>query len=496
MIVLMLLLGIFFGVVVSVFHREFSDRIRKILVLAVSLNLTLLGFVIAIADSYFSQYDYKKETIQKYEKFKKEGVRMQELIGVESKSIPEYVFIFDVSGSTKKLKVNSSESIDSLIQYINRQAFFYNLQPFVFNKVGDSWDFNKMLQIRLMNSLMKMDVIDRDSIIKLSLIRFHGNPGCESLELTDKYSEKMRKMIISVNDEDFKEANTDFVKLLEAIRDFIKDRVGQSVSSKYVQKDFVFVFLTDYIHDPDEKFNKYDTKKQLASLIREINRFNVQINLFVVENDDEEIIVQEPKHLVSIYKLLGNNLSFSDYRTFDLRSRENEICYQIILHNPIPFFYTNSLFEKNMKTVLVFDDKTIKKDDTKLLFGLNHYPDNSRQEYLLKFKNKVKRLSKNLAEETINANDVVELSFTGYIPPSYTSPDVVIEDTNKGVRYLIPVVFFRNFPLSGKWLLFFILSFDITLLIAIVFFKINKGSNRNVEKKKKDSEFGLVITKE
>lgn len=495
--VLMLLLGVFFGAIISILHCKFSNRLRKILILAVSLNLTFLGFVIAVADEYYSQYDYKLETIRKYERIKKSGVELQDLIGTESKTSPEYVFILDVSGSTKNSKVNSSESIDSQIQYINKQVPFYNLQQLEFKKVGDNWDFNKLLQIRLINSLMKIDVLDRDSVLKLSLIRFHGHSRCQTLELKDKYSENMKNMIISVNNENFNGSNTDFVKLLEVIRDYIKGRIEQSVSSNYVPKDFVFVFLTDYLHDPDEKINKYDTQKQLASLIREIDGFNVQINLFVVENNDGEVFVQEPQHLVSVYKLFKNSLSFSTHQTLDLRSRENEICYQMILPNPIPFFYTNSLFEKDLKTVLFFNDKSIKKADTKLLFGLNSYFDSSRQEYLIKFKkNKVKRLSKNLIEEIINANESVELSFTGYIPPSYTSPDIVIEDSKKGVRYIIPAVFYKNFPQSGKWLLLFILGMDIAIFSALAFFKNKQGSNRNDEKKRKGTGFGLVITKE
>ena len=173
---------------------------------------------------------------------------------------------------------------------------------------------------------------------------------------------------------------------------------------------------------------------------------------------------------INVRQYLRKYLDSSTYQELDIRNFYDEIDYPITIKQPFPFFYQNSVFEKSLKSKLIF------QNGGNFSFCLSNYDNTKKQEYRLyhipydRNKKDTLRLSINDLSFHICKNDTIEIELCGYIPSPYQCPDLSIKDSQKRVEYTIPVVFLRRLPISAKLVMICIL---ITLFLIYIYFISN-----------------------
>jgi len=475
--VLLILLGVAIGVLLFFLHGKDKHPVRKSLIFNISFSFALLGFVFAIADDYFSQYGYDPETIKDYEKQKRKGVFFDSLVGKKTENAPEFIFVLDVSKSTQNVNVKMTKSIrDQIDAVVSTGRCGTDENSFGVNRIKDEIPYNKLLQVRLLYSLIQLEQLNYDeSDLVYSVVYFSGQPG-QFIPNSNKLSKRIDESFDDILIQKFEGQNSDFVKLLEHldIMYFSKNNTrkdGFSCRNPFGRKDYIVIFLSDYLHDPKQK-NPYEDKEKINSIIKRIEDANVNLKLYtIIEND---AIITNNSDLIRLDEILKR---VPDTEILDLRGFENKLCYPVVLSTPLPFFYSNRIYEDSLRSSIVF------KKYQDISVGLENYSGNSRQEYRLYQQgiDQPCRLSNNNKSIVVRKNDTVKIEIFGYIPAPYTSPDIILEDPAKGVQYYLPVVFYKNCPKTAVWLMDVIIGvflFTIGLCVKAVVVK-NKEKKRN-----------------
>jgi hypothetical protein len=467
----LLLIGIVLGLIILISRRFEKGKTGFIgvFISIISTVLTLFGIVIAIADNYLSQYDYDVDRIKTYEKQKKEGIVFNDLVGEKTKNPPEYIFVLDVSGSTtdmnKRVKVN--KTIEDIIENINSFSGRMGTEPNTFKVVNNEIPYCELLRVRLLYLLMQMEKMKYDKTkLKYSIVYFAGQCKQHMPSLNDSLSERISNSFRDVLSQKFDGMNTDFVKLFEFINEKYLINCQDSNSRHFDKKDYIVVFLSDYMHDV-KKDDLFDAKKNIKNQLKKMENANANFKYYLIMDDEELSMsktVRIDKIINSIYEKENHtekHIHHPSFNIIDLREMENTLDYPMILSAVFPFFYSNSVFEDSLKTKMVF------RESQELSFRLENYAVDNRHEISLwpKGESKKYHLSNNNTIIPVRRNDTIEIRIVGYIPSPYKSPDIVIEDSSKGVRYILPVVFYKNFPTSGKWLLNVI---SVVCLVGII----------------------------
>ncbi len=450
--------------IMTFFIRQ--DKFKNRWIACISIVLTLFGLAMAIADEYLSQYDYNCKTIRKYEKYRKKGVSFEELLKNKFTAPPEYVFVVDVSASMpskKKDKVSMTESLSNQLSFINKGRLGTK-EPNFGIKDGKI-PFDNAMRIKLLYSLAQLEKMDYpDSCINYSIVYF--SERCErhspltSLPLENRIDDSY----IDVMKKDFDGEQTDFLELFKYLYEwyFSQHRTQPSTSlhrDLFGKKDYIALFYTDYLNDIKQK-DWYKTKKELDSIVTKIEDSNVNLTLFVVKDEKDNF------DSTLIIKLLQERLSKSSFQILDLRDSGNAFDYPIMSRTPIPFYYSNRIFEDSLRTTLLFELDNSKK----LGFRLVKNSESDKQEFRLYRRGEKKpiRLSKNNKRINIRQNDLIELEIFGYIPAPYESPDIVIEDPLTGIHYVFPIVFYKKIPSTVIVLMFVITLVCIYMLVSFV----------------------------
>ena len=144
--------------IVWIFISKHKDG-RDVKLAWLSIAITLFGIMMAIADTYLSQYDYDKDRIREHEFYMKKGVDYNSLVGGRSNTPPLYIFLMDVSKSTLTPKIGKTISIERQIDAINRSGRLTTTRE-CFNE--DSYGrltLSETLRIRLLYLLLQLEEI-------------------------------------------------------------------------------------------------------------------------------------------------------------------------------------------------------------------------------------------------------------------------------------------------------------------------------------------------
>jgi len=444
-----------------------------------SIVFALLGIMFAVTDSYLAQYDYKPRTIYKYESYKEKGVKFDALVKEKTNFAPEYIFAFDVSKSTKKtvyLSQNEADSIDFQIKALNETGLLdIKTRNFGFDKKNKTISYFGLLKVRLLCSLAQLDSLNYNDL-NYSIIYFADQiysppfPSERSLKLRLSDSFKTIDTIQTRGD------NSNFNCLLNHInKHFLYDNMhhvqNDPYRSNFERKNFIIVFLTDFLHDvKDEKPS--EATEELENKIREMGNADANLTLFMLANNG----IKPKENLIKVDDLLQRLLTEDMYQNIDIMKFQNSIDYSILLTEPFPFYYTNSLYATSMRTCMVFDRTN------GFSFGVQNIPDINRQEVRLHQGENHSRISQYTPMVNVKEKKI-ELEYFGFIPATFMFPDIIIEDASKRVRYVLPVVFFKNFPRTGHCLLVLMSLILGYLFVLIIGTKKNNSKKTSIEKK-------------
>lgn len=468
--VILVVFGFAIGTILFFLHKKDENRIKATLFLLIPFSLTLSGFVLAIADDYLSQYDYRLKNILKYEKQKRDGALFDSLVGKKTEIAPEYIFVLDVSASTKgkEMRVKMTKSIqDQIDAIIATGRCGTDETTFGVDKVKKEIPYNKLLQVRLLYSLVQLEKLNyNESDLVYSIVYFADQPN-KHIPNSAKLSRRIDESFEDVLGQTFEGKNSDFVKLLEYLNNvfFSANNTrgeGLPYRNPFGRKDYIVVFLSDYLHDAKDK-NQYENAEKINSVIKQIEDANVNLKLYTILEDDAAIT--NNRGLIRIDSML-QRVPCSEM--LDLRGFENNLHYPVVLSTPFPFFYSNSIYEDSLRSSIVFINYQ------NISVGLENYSPESRQEYRLYQRgiDRPNRLSNNIKNIVVRRNDTVRIEIFGYIPAPYTSPDIILEDSSKGVQYYLPVVFFKNCPPTAVCIACVIIGivlFEIVLFAIVVF---------------------------
>ena len=437
---------------------------------AFTLILTLIGFFLAVGNEFFSQCNYDYKRIKK-ELFHPQDTITFSKIKTNSDKNPHYYFLLDVSGSMKNApKVKLTDVVKKQIEEINNSGYCsHNGFDFDVNNGEDSIKYYRLMQVRLMHSIIRLS--ERHDTFKYSVITFAKSP-CDKTE-----SEKtIYEVFNDIYKEKYDGTKTDFVALLSLLD---KKITNVSPANAFEYKECCLVFFSDYLHDVNQRDDKYEIEKKLRNFLWNMREKSVYIRLY------------SPKEIngngVSVISLFDDIFPKS---ISEVLNEDDELICPIISKTPLTFYYNNSVFEESMATHLAFDSHVNRKTFS---FGLVTYflndgmnlNDLKQEYYLFGEDSNLIHLSANLQPLTIGSNHSVELMIKGYIPAPYRSPDIVIQDKGEGIRYIIPVTFFKAFPPTGRYLLLFMLLvivFTIVFLFISIMIAVFKWGKNKVRK--------------
>ena len=450
--------------------------------IGLTLTFTFFGFLLSVGDDFFSQYDYKHKKIYHNilpkENSEDRVVDFNDIKKDSEKYAPKYYFILDVSGSMPNKSVKIDDITTEQIKVINGSGYAPHNEGYIFiDDNGGKISERRKLQALIMSTLIKLYDSAKEN---LYVILFSSFPE----QLADDKS--IRDKLTQIYNRKFDGNNTNF----EVCFEFLKKKVLKSVgpSDKFKRRECHLIIFSDYINDPyktSEEKEKAEQKLQKAvrDFISDVREKNLDLRLHYQEISDDK----SGKKTLLLQSLL-NEIPSSKVAVFN---GDSGIVSPIISGKPIPFYYSNSVFEDSLTTSIKFDSLKCEKE---LSFGLNCSPteyNNLKQEYYLIKGSNIIHLSDNLQSRIIEPTDKITLMIKGYIPIPYKSPDIVIQDKDEGIKYIVPVAFYREFPEAGVWILSIIISLIVLLLLIIIWeiyrwiVKRHSLSNNNHFKKNK-----------
>ena len=475
----------------TLFIKE--DKIKNRWFSCITIVLALFGITIAIADEYLSQYDYDKKTILKYETYRKKGVSFEDLLQNRFTVPPEYIFVMDVSGSmssNKKDFILMTESLSNQLDYIHKGRLGTEELDFGITKDGKI-RFDKAMRIKLLYSLAQLEKLNYpDNSKNYSIVYFADKCNRHYPLVGMPLRNRINESFDNVMQQEFKGKQTDFIELFNYL--YVEYFANQQSRNSHKphrdpfgKKDYIALFFSDYDNDIFEK-DLYKIKKELDSIITKIEDSNANLTLFVVKDDNNK------SDSTLIIKLLKERLSESSIQLLDLRDPGNAFDYPIMSRTPIPFYYSNRIFEDSLRTSMFFE----LDDSKKLGFRLVKNSKTDKQEFRLYRRGEKKpfRISVNNNRIHIRQNDLIELEVFGYIPAPYESPDIVIEDATTGIHYVFPVVFYKVFPKSGMMLMAIVVMIYLYMLAYYVIV-ITREKSVIVGGQKKKNKFKKVNAK-
>lgn len=444
-----------------------KDKYKKIIWGAITLILTLIGFFLTIGNEYFAQFDYNTNKIVKEMFYHKDNLNFSEIKVEHKAAVPQYYYFLDVSGSMMYAgKRDLTEHIENKIGIINNSSKgSYNEWTFDVDKRAQKIEFYRLLQVRLMHSILRQAEKHKENF-KYSVVLFSGNPS----EFTI-YSKEISQVFKEIYEKKYDGAKSDFVSLLKYLNEHVVKNA--SPANGYKPDEYYVVILSDNLHDANRKQNNYDVEQKLLDYLREMGRKEINFRFYFLDGVNN----QNGFRVDNIFKSVFPN---SPIGVLDV---DDELVCPIISKKPLSFFYTNSLFEENLTTCIIFDSLNHKKDFSVGLgpidnngFGNN---DGMKQEYYLIEGTDTIHLSRYRHLITVDLNDRVELMIKGYIPAPYRSPDIIIHDEKEDVQYIVPVTFYKKFPPTGYFLLFCMVILLVWLFFYLIVKLIEEISLRN-----------------
>ena len=456
-----------------------NDEKRNTMLAWLSIAFTLFGIAIAVGDSYLSQYDYKKATIRENVKYKKKGISFSTLIGGLSDTPPHYIFVMDVSKSILSQKIRKTNSIEEQINVINNSGRMSTTRE----SFGEDSDgmilFSELLKIRLLCLLLQLEDKNNDDI-EYTIVRFAGQCSSRKFSVGKKISERIDEAFPLVLSTRFDGNNTDFKILFNHLNEkYIKDIKAEN---RFDKKDVIIVFLSDYLHDV-RKENSDESKKELIESIKLMENKSVNLTLYMLQDNTNQIESGHKNNVINIAGIIQEYLPKTRFTKLDIRHID-EIFYPLVLPTPFPFYYSNSVFERSLKTGIIFD-----QEQTLSFYLGDSYTNTNRLEFRLHpfGSEKSIRLSRNKNQvHILKGKSSMELF--GYIPAPYNCPDIIVEDVSKGAQYIIPVVFYKNLPKTEVCLFVVITLIVIYLFLLLIVKKKNSDQNHESKDQKKEQK--------
>ena len=401
-------------------------KFQKIIGIIITILFTLFGFLLSIGNDFFSQYDYKLDAILKGMINPPKTVSYEEIKNRSDEVTPMYYFILDVSGSIRQKRDEVlTQDIKDKIQIIKESA---NCPPngFDFDITDNSKTikYKRLLQVHLMYALLKYS--NNDEIL---LWFFSDNPQKNPFT-------KMSEAFEKIYQEEFIGLNSDFITLINSLRKNILEKI--SASNIFKRRECHIIIFSDYIHDTKARNSDKKLRETTRNFIETLNSKSVDVKLHYIES----AISSDKSPLLGI--LLEESPS-SKVEKWDIN---RGIISPIISKKPIPFYYSNSLFEEELKTTITFN----KTDSFSIGLNSESYDKMKQEYYIIKNDEDTFHLSSNMRNLLINKKDSINLMIRGYIPAPYSSPDLIIHDKGKGVKYVVPVAFYKEFPATG-WII-------------------------------------------
>lgn len=418
---------------------------------------TLMGFFLSISNNYMYQFNYDMNTIIHSFDVKNNGVRFSKIIENEITSPPKFIFLLDISKSTNiKVKAKTTKDKDRIKKQIDKVNGSKHNKKDQKKKFG--WDeknkeilFSELLRIRLLGMLESLKELEYD-FFEYSIISF-SEKATEFTPQNHNFKNRQEEMIARLDetyekflDKGFCGDTTDFYELFKYINNEVFNAGKINLRTDYKSKECIFIFLSDYIHDAN--IDKETLENQIQNLCRKFNEANINLKLYILNYSS----LLKNEGLVNIADLLKNNLSQEAYQELDIVKDSISTWYSKTTKEPISFFYSNNIFEDNLKSYLVFDNCINTKT---LSIHLEKKDKSDRLEYILynaKNAESKQLLSNRDINIEVNNEDKMCICVQGQIPEPYSTPNLVIEDSSTGVLYYIPIVFYKNFPKTG-WLL-------------------------------------------
>lgn len=428
-----------------------------------TLTLTLIGFLFAVGNDYFSQFNYDHEKIMESLSSPHNNQNYSQIITAVDSIEPHYFFLLDVSKSMKSVpNVELSSCLIKQIEAINQSG---KCPPrgfdFDISKGGNDIAYYRALQIRLMYLLLKLYERHGDNL-NYSVVAFADSPS----DIFDS-TNNIQIIFDKIYHMNYEGDNTDFYSLFSHLQDVIDRNI--SPDNIFKPKECHLVFFSDYLHDT--KFRRRNVEKTLKHFIQEMHERSVNMKYYYLL-DTANIKTNGLKISILFDEIFPRSM-------YEALKEDDELICPIVSKIPIAFFYSHSLYEEELTSCITFDGIGEKKE---LYLGIepNVYDDmdfigKKKQEYYLKEGTTTIHLSSNLRKIIVDSNDCLTFQIKGYVPDSYKSPDIIIQDTAEGIRYIMPVTFFKIFPITGYYLFIIIVSLDLALLVLSTLICVNKN---------------------
>lgn len=445
--------------VLSIIFIFYPEKVKKYILGILTTVLALLGFLFSIGNDYFSQYDYDiKKILNSYDSYNR-IFYYSDISSVIENTIPKYYFILDVSESinTKELKTEVTENLKKISEDIRNSGYCDNgTNNFEIKDNTKFIPYCQYLQLQLMHALKELYNSHKNDF-DYSIVKFSNNPQIvPTKDITESFK--------TIDNEDFKGGKTNFIGLLGCLQDNILSSVGPS--NNYKRREINLVFFSDFLHDDGLRYPRKDLENKVLSFLKTMSEKNIDIQLFYSKDYFDKKSYYKS---YSIFDLFSSSFPRSKIGILDI---DDGLLSCLISKKPIPIYFNNSLYEEELKAKIDFGRLNGKKT---LSFGIQQsslFNDSIKPDYFIKQEYYLINgcdtihLSGNLQEQEIKPTDNVTLMIKGYIPAPYLSQDFVIQDNEEGIKSIIPVAFYNEFPFTG---IIILISMALLLMFVVLY---------------------------
>lgn len=450
------------------FFEKFTKGKNELFLAFFSFIFSVLGVALTVDGNVFSQSDGDYINIIK-RSFNKEASKDVSNSLNQWDSIPNLVFILDMSGSTKQKEYRDTTEANELFidVCINLRADTVNVKNVLNNflhrkKIYTDYDVYKL---KILNILAQEQERYKD---KIDIICFAGDVvvmkrvNCKTVipYITNLES---NKEFIGNN-------KTDFIKLIDKIEDLYANKSLRDISKA---PKYTFLFFSDYLHDVGGNYSNKLRRKTTEEIADKINKFYCKQNFsnyFFAsssspKNSNTEISI------LPIFEKFANKNSKAHF----LRIEDEEYDFMDVLpKDVIPIYYENSYPISPLYTTITFNEIEI-PEEVKMIWQTS--PQN-----IVDYHHQISFLSKDSiplfssSSITISKDSPLILSFSGRIINNYTSTLLTFQSANHNCSRF-DIVFFKDLPGFVRYIISVsIFSFYLCILSVILWFIYDKNT--------------------
>lgn len=453
------------GITTYLYIKHHCSLLNRHIIEIIMFDLTLLGLfftfnsnILLDSEDCFIPFKrmFTKENTLSFSKFTNDTIKNNN---------SHIVIVLDESGSTQT-KTNT-ERYNQIYKALNEKV---QNHTHLFGKLSKA-ELNNFFNIPV-NKDKKSTIFKLRALDFIRLLDSMEYPGNLSLILFNEYAtyypidSKFNDGIKYIAESDPSGQNTNFVKLFQNINKIIFKQF--SPHNVTTSPQYVFIFLTDFLHDPEDKTNMEEQKNTIREELKTFSTNSTFANFYYFYEDT--ICPIASKKQFSIFELIKHTpylstklIPIQNFNEIEFGHRKTQFY--------LPLYYVKPYTYKRTSKVKISFDSLQYTHCYRLCLNTESH---GNDQYYLTLKNKKNpvHIGKYPYEFSVDKGDCIEITYQGYVSNQYPSQSITIKDMNTRKSYEVEIIFFRDFSNIAKYIFNLLLVF-ITLDLIIIIEKIS-----------------------